>query len=101
MSRIQLSCDIQASPEQVFAAAAHPEHFRQIVPDVQQIEFLTDTRSGVGTRFRETRVHLNMHAKAHNWKTRWANFKMRKSLREALAADLERVRAYLESGQGE
>ena len=46
---------IDASPERVFDVVAHIENFREVNPDIVAVEFLTDIRSGQGTRFRETR----------------------------------------------
>ncbi len=55
VTTISVERTIQASPEAVFAAVAEVEHLADIVPDVTDVEFLTETRSGVGTRFVETR----------------------------------------------
>ena len=42
--------------EEVFETVAHIEQFSQVVPQITKIEFLTDQKTGVGTRFRETRL---------------------------------------------
>jgi uncharacterized protein YndB with AHSA1/START domain len=47
---------IEAPIEAVFRAVADIEEFRNVVPDIIDVEFLTDQRSGVGTRFIETRA---------------------------------------------
>ena len=47
---------VQAPVEAVFDCVAHIQNFSNAVPDISKIEFLTQSRRGVGTRFRETRV---------------------------------------------
>lgn len=56
MTRIAVQRTIQASPERVFRAVAHVEGLPESNPDVLRIEFLTEQKTGVGTRFRETRA---------------------------------------------
>jgi len=56
MGRTTVSRTIQAPIETVFDAVAHIENFSKAVPHITKVEFLSDTRSGVGTRFRETRL---------------------------------------------
>ncbi|MEL6906432.1 MAG: SRPBCC family protein [Planctomycetota bacterium] len=55
MTRIAVERAIDAPPEVVFAAVADIEHLPDVSEDVVGIEFLTEQRFGVGTRFRETR----------------------------------------------
>ena len=55
MGRITTTRQIDAPAERVFDTVAHIENFRQAVPDIVGIEFLSEVRKGVGTRFRETR----------------------------------------------
>lgn len=47
---------VQAPVESVFDCVAHIQNFSKAVPDITKIEFLTQSRRGVGARFRETRV---------------------------------------------
>jgi carbon monoxide dehydrogenase subunit G len=47
---------IRAPLEKVFQMLARIENFSQAVPGITNIEFLTDQKYGVGTRFRETRI---------------------------------------------
>lgn len=56
MSQTRSSRTISAPVEAVFDCVAHIENFSHAVPDIANIEFLTQSRRGVGTRFRETRV---------------------------------------------
>lgn len=46
---------VQAPVARVFDVIAHIENFQKAVPGIVGVEFLSETRSGVGTRFRETR----------------------------------------------
>lgn len=47
---------IGAPVENVFQTLARIENFSKAVPGITKVEFLTDKRYGVGTRFRETRL---------------------------------------------
>ncbi len=47
--------DIQAPADKVFETVAHIEQYTQAIPDITDVQFLTEQRTGVGTRFRETR----------------------------------------------
>jgi uncharacterized protein YndB with AHSA1/START domain len=53
---------IDAPVEMVFNTVAHIEEFRKALPYVVDVEFLTEQHTGVGTRFRETRL---MQGKRH------------------------------------
>lgn len=55
MTRIKVARDIAAPPEVVFGAVADIERLPEVNEEVVRIEFLGEQRSGVGTRFRETR----------------------------------------------
>lgn len=55
MTTITVERSIQAPAEAVFAAVAEVEDLPEIVPEVTDVEFLTEATSGVGTRFVETR----------------------------------------------
>ena len=56
MGTTRVTRTIQAPVEAVFRTVAHIENFREVVPEIVGVEFLTDQKSGVGTRFRETRL---------------------------------------------
>ena len=53
---------IAAAPDVVFDVVAHIENYEKAVPHLVSVEFLTETRRGVGTRFRETRLMNGRHA---------------------------------------
>lgn len=56
MSRIRISKTINAPVGFVFRTIADIQIFLEAVPDIINIEMLSDITSGVGTRFRETRL---------------------------------------------
>jgi hypothetical protein len=56
MTRTEVSRTIHAPLEKVFDTVAHIERFSEVVPEIVEVELLSDTRRGVGTRFRETRL---------------------------------------------
>ncbi|MHC4940333.1 MAG: SRPBCC family protein [Planctomycetota bacterium] len=56
MTRTIVTREIDASAEKVFDAVAHIENFSKAVPGITNIEFLSENKTGVGTRIRETRV---------------------------------------------
>jgi len=48
--------EIEAPVESVFEVIASIENYAKAVPHITKVEFLTESKSGVGTRFRETRL---------------------------------------------
>ena len=55
MTRITVSREISAPREVVFSAVTDIARMPDVNADVVHVEFLSEQRSGVGTRFRETR----------------------------------------------
>ena len=55
MSRISVERSIAAPPAIVFDAVTNIEKLPETNADIASIEFLTDRKRGLGTRFRETR----------------------------------------------
>lgn len=55
MSKIIVERRIHAPVRMVFDTIADIRNFSQAVPDIKNVEFISDVKSGVGTRFRETR----------------------------------------------
>lgn len=55
MPFVRSSRKIDAPLERVFSAIADVRNFSKAVPHVKKIEFLTESHTGAGTRFRETR----------------------------------------------
>ena len=56
MGRTIVSRTIEAPIGTVFDTVAHIENFSKAVPHITKVEFLSDVRTGIGTRFRETRL---------------------------------------------
>lgn len=55
MSTITVSRRIHAPVEAVFKIISDIRNFSKAVPDIVDVEFLSDQKTGVGTRFKETR----------------------------------------------
>jgi hypothetical protein len=56
MANVETARSIAAPQDQVFQVVAHIEDFQNINPNITNVEFLTDSHQGVGTRFKETRI---------------------------------------------
>lgn len=56
MPRWAVTLTIAAPVDVVFRTVADVTQFSQAVPSVVKVEFLSDRKTGVGTRFRETRL---------------------------------------------
>ena len=59
MEKTIVTRSIAAPPERVFETVAHIENFAEVVDAITNVEFLSEQRTGVGTRFRETRMMKN------------------------------------------
>lgn len=55
MTTTTSSITIAAPVEDVFDTVAHIDRFSEAVPSIREVEFLSEVRRGVGTRFREIR----------------------------------------------
>lgn len=64
MTRTELSRTVAATPAAVFRAVSDVSNFAKAVPAIRRVEFLSEVRHGVGTRFRETRVMRGREAVA-------------------------------------
>ena len=56
MARMVVTKLIDAPIAAVFMTVADIHEFRRVIPDIVNVEFLSEIRSGVGTRFLETRL---------------------------------------------
>ena len=56
MTHFTAERSIDAPVDLVFETVAHIDQFRQVIPHIVDVEFLTEQQTGVGTRFRETRL---------------------------------------------
>jgi uncharacterized membrane protein len=62
MGQVKVTKTINAPVELVFQTIADIRNFSKAVPDIVSVEFLTDQKMGVGTRFRETRMMYGKEA---------------------------------------
>lgn len=62
MSRTTVRRTIDAPADFVFRTVAEIENFSKAIPHIVDVEFLSDIRSGVGSRFRETRLMMGREA---------------------------------------
>jgi carbon monoxide dehydrogenase subunit G len=56
MTRSTVTRTIAAPPELVFQTVADIRNFSKAIPHIVKVEFLSESQTGVGTRFRETRL---------------------------------------------
>ena len=56
MKRLETTRTIRAPLDLVFQTISDVRNFSKAVPHIVRIEFLSDQKAGVGTRFRETRL---------------------------------------------
>jgi len=56
MKPIRVARMIAAPLDLVFRTISNVRNFRDAVPHITNVEFLSDKQTGVGTRFRETRI---------------------------------------------
>ena len=56
MNTIILTEHIRAPKNRVFSTIADIQNFAKAVPDIVDIEFLSESQKGMGTRFKETRI---------------------------------------------
>ena len=62
MSNVTVSRRIEAPVDLVFRTVAQIERFSEAVPHILRVEFLSEVKSGVGARFRETRMMMGREA---------------------------------------
>ena len=62
MPRATITRTIDAPIDIVFHTVADIENFSKAIPGIINVEFLSDAKSGVGTRFRETRLMRDKEA---------------------------------------
>ena len=56
MSRTIITCLIDAPLDKVFRTVSDISQFSQAIPHIVKIDYLSDKKTGLGTRFRETRL---------------------------------------------
>ncbi|WP_020401620.1 SRPBCC family protein [Gracilimonas tropica] len=55
MSYITINKKIEAPKEQVFEIVADIRNFSKVIPEIKNVEFLSEQQYGVGTKYKETR----------------------------------------------
>lgn len=55
MQKVEARRLIRAPREEVFDVTAHIERYADIIPNITKVEFLSEQKTGAGTRFKETR----------------------------------------------
>ena len=78
MSRIEVTRKIRAPVEVVFDTVAYIDNFSKAVPEIVRTEILSETKSGVGTRFRETR---SMRGREHSVELEVTEFEKNRMIR--------------------
>lgn len=56
MGQTAVSVNVRAPIESVFDGIAHIESFAKIVPEIIEVEFLSENKRGLGAKFKETRL---------------------------------------------
>ena len=62
MSRTTVRRTINAPVDFVFRTVSEIDNYSKAIPHIVDVEFLSDVRSGVGSRFRETRLMMSREA---------------------------------------
>ncbi len=62
MSRTTVHRKIDAPADFVFRTVAEIDNYSKAIPHIVNVEFLSDVRRGVGSRFRETRLMMGREA---------------------------------------
>ena len=62
MSRTTVRRTIDAPVDFVFNTVAEIDNFSKAIPHIADVEFLSDVKRGVGSRFRETRLMMGREA---------------------------------------
>lgn len=74
---------IDAPIERVFDTVCDIGNFSQAIPDIVNVEFTSETRRGVGTRFKETRL---------------MNPLIKGMIKKAIEKDMDSVKSFCEAG---
>lgn len=62
MSRVTVTKTINAPLEFVFHTVAEIENFSKAIPHIVNVEFLSENKTGIGAKFRETRIMMGKEA---------------------------------------
>ena len=100
MANVTVTRRIDASADAVFRTVAHIEQFSQAVPHILRVEFLTEVKSGVGARFRETRMMMGHEASTELEVTEYVENERVRIASEAGGAHWDTVFTVAPDGEG-
>lgn len=100
MPNVTVNLSIDAPVDVVFRTVAHVEQFSQAVPGILRVEFLSDMKSGVGARFRETRMMMGREASTELEVTEYVENERVRLVSEAGGAHWDTVFTTAADGEG-
>ena len=100
MPNVTVTRRIDAPADAVFRTVAHVEQFSQAVPHILRVEFLSEVKSGVGTRFRETRMMMGREASTELEVTEYVENERLRIVSEAGGALWDTVFTVAPDGEG-
>jgi carbon monoxide dehydrogenase subunit G len=100
MANVTVTRQIDAPVDVVFRTVADVEQFSQAVPGILRVEFLTDVKSGVGARFRETRMMMGQEASTELEVTEYVENERVRLVSEAGGALWDTVFTTVPDGEG-
>ena len=100
MANVAVTRSIDAPVDVVFRTVAHVDQFSQAVPGILRVEFLSEVKSGVGARFRETRVMMGREASTELEITEYVENERVRIVSEAGGALWDTVFAVSQDGEG-
>ena len=100
MANVTVTRRIDAAADAVFRTVAHIEQFSQAVPHILRVEFLSEVKSGVGARFRETRMMMGREASTELEVTEYVENEHVRIVSEAGGALWDTVFTVVPDGEG-
>ena len=100
MATVNVTRRIDAPADVVFRTVAHIEQFSEAVPHILRVEFLSEVKSGIGARFRETRLMMGREASTELEVTDFVENERVRIVSEAGGAVWDTVFTVAPDGQG-
>ena len=100
MANVTVTRRVDAPADVVFRTVAQVEQFSQAVPGILRVEFLSEVKSGVGARFRETRMMMGREASTELEVTEHVENERVRIVSEAGGALWETVFTVVPDGEG-
>ena len=100
MANVTVTRRIDAPVQVVFRTVAQVEQFSQAVPGILRVEFLSEVKSGVGARFRETRMMMGREASTELEVTEYVENEHVRIVSEAGGALWDTVFTVVPDGEG-